>query len=83
MDVGGTSTRRGRFSQRVGSRYGGDDWRFCLLILLDDVADDLRITLSELDAPDGATAVLGNHDHWTDAARMRELLTDSGATVLD
>lgn len=51
--------------------------------LLDEVADDLVNALSLLDAPDGTTAVLGNHDHWTDADRIRGLLTDSGATVLD
>lgn len=51
--------------------------------LLDDVADDLVEALSRLSAPDGTTAVLGNHDHWTDAEQVRKLLRDSGATVLD
>ena len=36
--------------------------------LLDEVTDDLAEALSQLDAPDGTTAVLGNHDHWTDGA---------------
>lgn len=51
--------------------------------LLDEVARDLGSALSKLDAPDGTTAVLGNHDHWTDADRVRELLAESGASVLD
>lgn len=51
--------------------------------LLDEVTDDLAEALSQLDAPDGTTAVLGNHDHWTDAETVRGVLADSGTTVLD
>lgn len=51
--------------------------------LLDEVADDLQGALSELDVPDGTTAVLGNHDHWTDPNAVRDLLGESGAKVLD
>ena len=51
--------------------------------LLDDVADDLAKALSKLHAPDGVFAVLGNHDHWTDPVRVRELLATGGARMLD
>lgn len=33
-------------------------------------------------APDGVLAVLGNHDHWTDAALVRRFLADAGVTEL-
>ena len=38
--------------------------------------------LGRLRAPHGVFAVLGNHDHWTDAALMREALTHQGIRVL-
>jgi uncharacterized protein len=34
--------------------------------------------LRELKAKDVAVAVLGNHDHWTDASAIRRVITDSG-----
>lgn len=39
-------------------------------------------TLGELSAPLGVFAILGNHDHWTDGARMAAALRDVGITVL-
>ena len=39
--------------------------------------------LSRLHAPLGTLAVLGNHDYWTDARRVRAALTAAGVTVLD
>ncbi|MGH9768010.1 MAG: metallophosphoesterase [Blastocatellia bacterium] len=38
--------------------------------------------LGRLRAAHGVFAVLGNHDHWTDGAMMRESLTDQGIRVL-
>lgn len=45
-------------------------------------ASDLVAGLSELSAKDGVLAVLGNHDHWTDAAEVRKLLHQSGVVDL-
>lgn len=42
----------------------------------------LAAPLRELKAPDGVFAVLGNHDHKTDAARVRRVLADAGVTEL-
>jgi predicted MPP superfamily phosphohydrolase len=39
--------------------------------------------LSHLRAPLGAVAVLGNHDHWTGAATVRDDLQRAGVTVLE
>lgn len=39
--------------------------------------------LAGLRAPLGVVAVLGNHDHWRDAAAARAALTAAGVTVLD
>lgn len=39
--------------------------------------------LSRLRAEIGVFAVLGNHDHWRDAAALRTELTDAGITVMD
>lgn len=39
--------------------------------------------LARLRPPLGTVAVLGNHDHWRDAADMRRALTRAGVTVLD
>ena len=41
-------------------------------------AADLVDSLRTLRARDGVVAVLGNHDHWTDAGLVRRLLRDSG-----
>jgi len=38
--------------------------------------------LSELDAPLGVYACLGNHDHWTDADAVEKELSDGGIRVL-
>jgi predicted MPP superfamily phosphohydrolase len=39
--------------------------------------------LARLRAPDGVFASLGNHDHWTDAVRVREMLAAAGVTLLE
>jgi uncharacterized protein len=39
--------------------------------------------LARLQAPLGTVAVLGNHDHWTDAAAVRAALGKAGVVVLD
>ena len=46
--------------------------------ILDDVADDLERCLSMLKVKDVSLAVLGNHDHWTDPDRIREILKNAG-----
>jgi hypothetical protein len=38
--------------------------------------------LSGLSAKDGKLAILGNHDHWTDAAAVRDMLRQSSLTDL-
>lgn len=50
---------------------------------IDRYAADLVATLSQLAAPDGVVAVLGNHDHWTDATLARRILHAAGIQVLD
>jgi hypothetical protein len=44
--------------------------------LSDVVARDLVEVLGALRATDGVVAVLGNHDHWTDAEVIRQVLRD-------
>jgi hypothetical protein len=44
--------------------------------LSDVVARDLVEALGALKATDGVVAVLGNHDHWTDAAVIGQVLRD-------
>src|SRR5262249_18453874 len=41
-------------------------------------AADLVTILSELNPRDGTVAVLGNHDHWTNAATIRKVIQQSG-----
>ncbi len=41
-------------------------------------ADDIVAALRGLQAADGAVAVLGNHDHWTNARKVREIIGISG-----
>jgi predicted MPP superfamily phosphohydrolase len=41
-------------------------------------ANDLISTLRQLQARDSTVAVLGNHDHWTDAGTVREIIRASG-----
>lgn len=45
--------------------------------------DQAVAPLAGLQAPLGTIAVLGNHDHWRDAAAMRRALETAGITVLD
>jgi predicted MPP superfamily phosphohydrolase len=44
--------------------------------------DEIMAPLAALRAPLGAFAVLGNHDHWVDAAAARRALQQSGVRVL-
>ena len=65
-----------------------------LVLLAGDFISDRRLAthrysyreamapLAAIRAPLGAVAVLGNHDHWRDAARGRAELTRIGVTVL-
>lgn len=41
-------------------------------------APALTVVLRELRARDGVVAVLGNHDHWTDALSIHGVINDSG-----
>ncbi len=41
-------------------------------------APDLTTTLSGLQAHDGVVAILGNHDHWSGASILRDVIHDSG-----
>lgn len=50
---------------------------------IDRHAADLAATLSQLSARDGVVAVLGNHDHWTDATMARRILHAAGMQALD
>lgn len=50
--------------------------------VLDGVVDDLAAGLSRLQARDVITAVMGNHDHWMDVARVRQALAASGVVEL-
>lgn len=43
---------------------------------------DLTDTLGKLHAPEGIYAILGNHDHWTDAALVTRTLEGLGIHVL-
>jgi predicted MPP superfamily phosphohydrolase len=45
-------------------------------------ATDLLRALSRLRARDGVVAVLGNHDHYTDSGKIREILQRSGVVEL-
>ena len=49
----------------TGDFVGGDPY---------DVAADLVNAVSQLSAPDGVLYVLGNHDHWAGATKVREIL---------
>lgn len=44
---------------------------------LDALAPALIEPLRQLEAQDGSVAVLGNHDHWTDPAGVRQILRES------
>lgn len=45
-------------------------------------APDLEATLRHLHARDGVVAILGNHDHWSSAGAIREVIRASGARDL-
>ncbi|HMK09222.1 MAG TPA: metallophosphoesterase [Anaerolineales bacterium] len=49
---------------------------------LDGSARDLEAQFARLRAPDGVFAVLGNHDHWVGADRVRPLLQRCGIREL-
>ncbi|OPY25975.1 MAG: phosphodiesterase YaeI [Methanobacterium sp. PtaU1.Bin242] len=44
--------------------------------ILDDVAEDLESSLKKLEPKDVSLAVLGNHDHWLGAEKIRKILRD-------
>lgn len=50
--------------------------------VLDGVLDDLASGLSRLQARDAILAVMGNHDHWMDVGRVRQVLAASGVVEL-
>jgi predicted MPP superfamily phosphohydrolase len=50
--------------------------------LSDAIAQDLIAVLRTLRAPDGTVAVLGNHDHWTDADVIHQVIRESGLVDL-
>lgn len=50
--------------------------------VLDGVLDDLAAGLSQLQARDAVLAVMGNHDHWMDVGRVRQVLAASGVVEL-
>lgn len=86
LHLGNASTGRGRLERLVAQ---ADALRPDLVVLAGDFvsteaadADDLLL-LKKLHAPFGLVAVLGNHDHWTDASRVRAALERAGITVLD
>ena len=51
--------------------------------VLDEVAPEMVQALQKIDAPDGSLAVMGNHDHWMGANRVRPVLREAGLTLLD
>jgi uncharacterized protein len=50
---------------------------------LDDAARDFVEEVSKLTADYLVLAVLGNHDHWTNAGKVRAMLADSGVVELN
>jgi len=50
---------------------------------VDDVAEDLTSNLSGLRPADATVGVLGNHDHWMGAGKVREILAQSEIIGLD
>lgn len=45
--------------------------------ILEGYEDALLDSFKKLEAKDGKVAVLGNHDHWNDASKIREILKES------
>lgn len=60
----------------VGDFVNGNDG------LLETDPRAMAAPLAALRAPGGVVAVLGNHDHWTDAGAVRAALAGAGITVL-
>ncbi len=50
--------------------------------VVDQLANSMALHLSRLHAKDGIVAVLGNHDHWMDASKLRRILQQSGIVEL-
>jgi hypothetical protein len=50
--------------------------------VVEEIAADLTQALSQIQAPDGVLAVLGNHDHWMGVERVREILHQAGVIEL-
>ncbi len=50
--------------------------------VMEELADDLAAGLRRIQSKDGSLAVLGNHDHWMDPARVTEILAAGNVTVL-
>lgn len=44
---------------------------------IDDYDESLKESLKKLKAPDGKFGVLGNHDHWMDARKIRNIFEES------
>jgi len=44
--------------------------------ILDDVAEDLESSLKDLKPNELSVAILGNHDHWLGADKIRKILSD-------
>ncbi len=60
----------------------GDFATYSPLFSLTHYATNLAAPLRRLRAPDGTFAVLGNHDHKTDANLVRQILASGGVTEL-
>lgn len=50
--------------------------------VMEELASDLTAAMKRIESKDGSLAVLGNHDHWMDADRVTEILSDGNVTVL-
>jgi predicted MPP superfamily phosphohydrolase len=48
----------------------------------EDYYSDIVSALGKLETTDGVLAVLGNHDHWADAAMVRDMISKAGAIDL-
>lgn len=50
--------------------------------ILRSTLDEIVEALSTLEAPDGVFAVLGNHDHWTNASSVADAVRTAGVNLL-
>ncbi|WP_407421426.1 metallophosphoesterase [Methanobrevibacter sp.] len=50
--------------------------------VLKDYEESLEESLKKLEAPYGKFGVLGNHDHWMDASKIRDIFKNSGIVDL-